>query len=306
MARGHVHAGSHAHADDARLASSRLTWVLCLTAAYMVAELVGGLLSGSLALLADAGHMLTDVLALALALAASRWSTRPPDPGRTYGYQRAEILAALTNGAGLAVLCTFLLVEAIDRLRRPVLVDVPLMAGIAAGGLVVNVIASSLLHRGRRQLNVRAAYLHVLGDLLGSVGALLAAAALYVFGWTWADPVAGVLIAVILAVSSVRLVLESVHVLMEGTPSHLDLADVARCLRETAGVAGVHDLHVWSLGGRVPLLTAHLVLDHTVPPSQVLRGALRALKDRFSIEHATLQVEPADFNILEGSPVVRR
>ena len=296
----------HAHADDAHAGSRRLAWVLALTAAYMVAELVGGLLSRSLALLADAGHMLTDVLALALALFASRWATRPPDAGRTYGYQRAEILAALTNGAGLAVLCTFLLVEAVDRLRRPVSVDVPLMAAIAAGGLVVNVVASSLLHGSRGRLNVRAAYLHVLGDLLGSVGALLAAGALHFFGWTWADPVAGVLIALILAVSSVRLVLESVHVLMEGTPSHLDLEEVAGCLRQTPGVAGVHDLHVWSLGGRAPLLTAHLVLDHSLPAGQVLRGALRALRERFAIEHATLQVEPADFNILEGSPVVRR
>jgi len=296
----------HAHPEDSRAASVRLAWVLALTAAYMVAELVGGLLSHSLALLADAGHMLTDVLALGLALAAARWATRPPDPGRTYGYQRAEILAALTNGAALAVLCTFLLIEAVERLRSPVAVDVPLMAGVAAGGLVVNLAGSVLLHRGRGRLNMRAAYLHVLGDLLGSVGALLAAGALAAFGWSWADPVAGVLIAVILAVSSVRLVLDSAHVLMEGTPPHLDLTEVARCLRETAGVSGVHDLHVWTLGGHTPLLTAHLVLDHTLPPAQVLRGALRALHDRFSIEHATLQLEPADFNILEGSSVVRR
>ncbi|HEX5042096.1 MAG TPA: cation diffusion facilitator family transporter [Candidatus Polarisedimenticolaceae bacterium] len=296
----------HPHPEDSRAASVRLAWVLALTAAYMVVELVGGLLSHSLALLADAGHMLTDVLALALALAATRWATRPPDRGRTYGYQRAEILAALINGAALAVLCSFLLVEAIERLRRPAAVDVPLMAGVAAGGLLVNLAGSILLHGGRGRLNVRAAYLHVLGDLLGSVGALLAAGALAAFGWSWADPVAGVLIAGILAVSAVRLVLESVHVLMEGAPPHLDLGAVARCLRETAGVAGVHDLHVWSLGGRTPLLTAHLVLDHTLPPAHVLRGALRALRERFSIEHATLQIEPADFNILEGSSVVRR
>src|SRR6185369_7497794 len=195
-------AHGHAHPEDSRAASVRLAWVLALTAAYMVAELVGGLLSHSLALLADAGHMLTDVLALGLALAAARWATRPPDPGRTYGYQRAEILAALTNGAALAVLCTFLLVEAVERLRSPVAVDVPLMAGVAAGGLVVNLVGSVLLHRGRGRLNMRAAYLHVLGDLLGSLGALLAAGALAAFGWSWADPVAGVLIAVILAVSS--------------------------------------------------------------------------------------------------------
>lgn len=296
----------HGHSHEPRTPTGGLAFVLVLTAAYMVAELVGGLYSHSLALLADAGHMLTDVLALALALAAARWATRPPDPGRTYGYQRAEILAALTNGVGLAVLCTFLLLEAVDRLRRPQEVDVPVMAGVAAGGLLVNLVASFILHGSRGRLNVRAAYLHVLGDLLGSVGALMAAAALAFFGWSWADPVAGVLIAVLLAVSSIRVVLESVHVLMEGTPGHLDLDAVARCLRETAGVAGVHDLHVWSLGGHAPLLTAHLVLDHTAAPGQVLRGALRALREGFAIEHATLQIEPADFNILDGSPVVRR
>jgi cobalt-zinc-cadmium efflux system protein len=293
----HAHAEPHAH--GARHASRRLALVLAITAGYMVAELVGGLLSNSLALLADAGHMLTDVLALALALVAARWARRPPDPGRTYGYQRAEILAALANGVGLAVLCTFLLVEAVDRLRRPAEIDVPLMAGVAAGGLLVNLAASVLLHGSRDRLNVRAAYLHVLGDLVGSLGALLAAGALAGFGWTWADPVAGVLIAGILAFSSLRLVLESVHVLMEGAPVHLDLEAVARCLRQTPGVAGVHDLHVWSLGGRVPLLTAHLVLDHTVPGGQVLRGALASLHERFGIHHATLQVEPADFNIVE-------
>jgi cobalt-zinc-cadmium efflux system protein len=206
----------------------------------------------------------------------------------------------------LVVLCTFLLIEAVERLRRPQPVDVPVMAAVSAGGLAVNLVASFILHGSRGRLNVRAAYLHVLGDLLGSVGALLAAGALGFFGWAWADPVAGVLIAALLAVSSIRVVLESVHVLMEGTPSHLDLDAVARCLRETTGVAGVHDLHVWSLGGRAPLLTAHLVLDHSAPSGQVLRGALRALRERFAIEHATLQIEPADFNILDGSPVVRR
>lgn len=289
-AHGHTHGKT---ADGSR----RLGLVLVLTAAYTVAELVGGLLSNSIALLADAGHMMTDNLAIGLALMAARWARRPPDTGRTYGYQRAEILAALANGVVLAVLCLFLLGEAWDRLLDPPAVRVRLMAWVALGGLAVNVIASRILHGHRHGLNVRAAYLHVLGDLLGSVGTLAAAGALAWLGWRWADPVAGVLIAVILIVSSVRLVLESVNVLMEGAPAHLDTEEVRRCLLDTPGVGGVHDLHVWSLAGGPPILTAHLVTDHTVAGSLVLRNATRTLVERFGIEHVTLQVEPPDFNI---------
>jgi len=296
---------AHEHAYDHGHARRRLRWVLALTLAYAGAEVVGGLLSGSLALLADAGHMVTDALALGLALAAAWFAGRPPDPERTYGFRRAEILAALANGVFLVLVCAWIAVEAVERWRRPEPVEAGLMGSVAAGGLLVNLLASFLLHGGRRHgLNVRAAYLHVLGDLLGSVGTLAAAGLIALYGWTWADPAASVGIAALIAVGSVRLVLESIRVLMEAVPSHVDVDEVHRILRETEGVLAVHDLHVWSLGGGSPLLTAHLVVNHGTPSGRVLRAAGTRLSRRFGITHATLQVEPPDFNIhLPGEPV---
>lgn len=278
----------------------RLGGVLVLTLGYTVAEVVGGLLTNSLALLADAGHMMIDNAALALALVAARFARRPPDPARTYGYQRAEILAALANGVLLVVICLFIFWEAWKRLQAPPEVAYGLMGAVAGGGLLVNLIAARILHGHRHGLNIRAAYLHVLGDLLGSLGVLAAAAVMALFGWAWADPVASILIGGIIIVSSVRLVLDSLNVLMEGVPSHLNTEEIRQCLLETAGVGDVHDLHVWSLAGGAPLLTAHLVVDHTVAPATILRVAVRNLRDRFGITHTTLQIEPPDFNIVSN------
>ncbi len=285
--------GDHRHRGPTR----RILLALCLTVAYTGAELVGGLLSGSLALLADAGHMLTDDLALGLALLAAWFARRPPDPGRTYGYQRAEILGALANGTMLVLLCVGIVWEAARRFRDPPPVEVGVMAAVAAGGLGVNLAAATLLRGHHHGLNVRGAYLHVVGDLLGSLGTLAAAALLAGFGWRWADPAASVLIAGIILVNSSRLVLDSVHVLMEGAPADLDPQEVRRSLLEVEGVADVHDLHVWTLGGGGPLLTAHLVANHSVPAARILRAATDVLSARYGIEHATLQVEPPDFNI---------
>lgn len=296
MGHGHSH---HHHA------TRRLAWVLALTAGFAIIEVVGGLLSNSLALLADAGHMLTDIMALALALLAAWAARRPPDSSRTYGYQRTEILAALINGVALIVIAIFILVEAWKRFAHPPEVDFRLMAGVALGGLLVNVAGLLILGGHGRGLNVRAAYLHVLGDLLGSVGALVAAGLIAGFGWHLADPVASVVIGCIIVVSAVRLVLASVNVLLESVPEHLDLQEVRRCLAETSGVAEVHDLHLWSLGGETPLLTAHLVLDHSKPADAVLRLATETLVERFGIAHSTLQIEPPDFNIVQQLESVR-
>jgi cobalt-zinc-cadmium efflux system protein len=293
-------AGSHEHEDHAsgaRASNLRLAWVLALTVGYTLAEIVGGFLANSLALLADAGHMLTDVLALSLALFAAWISRRPADPERTYGYQRAEILAALVNGVALVVICIFIFWESIGRLRAPQAVDVGLMSWIAAGGLVVNLAGAFLLRGGRGGLNERAAFLHIVGDLLGSVGALTAAAAIAIFGWTGADAVAGLVIGGIIIWSATRLALASLHVLMEGAPSHIDIEAVQSCLLGIEGVSGVHDLHVWSLAGGSPLLTAHVVVDHSIPAYRVLRAASAALERRFGIIHATIQIEPPDYNI---------
>lgn len=276
-----------------------LAVVLAITAAYALAEVVGGWLSNSLALLADAGHMLTDIMALGLALLAAWSARRPPDLQRTYGYQRAEILAALFNGVALIVIALFIFLEAWERLWRPPVIDFRLMGTIAFGGLLVNIAGAFILRRHRHGLSVRAAYLHVLGDLLGSIGALGAAALIGGFGWYWADPSISVVIVGIIVFNAVRLVLESVNVLMEAVPSHLDAEQVRSCLLGVAGVGDVHDLHLWSLGGRLPLLSAHLVLDHTMPSGRVLREATSMLEQRFAITHATLQVEPPDFNIVQ-------
>ena len=285
---------THAHGVGPR----RLAWVLALTLIYTAAEVVGGLVSNSLALLADAGHMMTDNLAISLALFAAWVASRPPDRARTYGYHRAEILAALVNGVALVVICVFIFWEAWQRIQDPPEVAYGLMAIVATGGLLVNLVAAKMLHGHHHGLNVRAAYLHVLGDLLGSIGALTAAGLMAAFGWRWADPLASFVIGGIIIVSSTRLVLDSVNVLMEGAPAHLDTADIRQTLVEMDGVCDIHEFHVWSLGGGNPLLTAHLVLDHTREPNEVLRDAIELLRERYGIHHATLQVEPPDFNIV--------
>jgi cobalt-zinc-cadmium efflux system protein len=241
--------------------------------------------------------MATDAMALGLAVLAGWFARRPPDAGRTFGYQRAEILAALTNGVILVMDCGVIFWEALHRLAAPPSVVTGLMAWIAAGGLAVNLVSAWILHGHAHGLNARAAFLHVLGDLLGSIGALVAALLIALFGWRIADPLASVFIGGIIVFSSARLVLGSVHVLMEGSPAHLDPEEIGRFLRGLPGVAEVHDLHLWSLGGRAPLLTAHLVVDLSVRGHEVLRSATSELRLLYGIEHVTLQIERPDFNI---------
>ena len=288
---------SSSAAGASRSAQRRLVWVLVLTLTYALAEVFGGIASNSLALLADAGHMATDAVALGLAVFAGWFARRPPDSGRTFGYQRAEILAALTNGVVLVVICGFIFWEAIHRFAAPPTVATGLMAWIAAGGLVVNLVSAWLLHGHTHGLNARAAFLHVAGDLLGSIGALVAAALIALFGWRLADPLASIFIGAIIVFGSARVVLGSIHVLMEGAPAHLDPEAIRRSLRGLAGVADVHDLHLWSLGGTTPLLTAHLVVDLSVRSHEVLRAATSELRLLYGIDHVTLQIERPDFNI---------
>jgi cobalt-zinc-cadmium efflux system protein len=288
----------HDLASRRRTSQKRLAIVLGITLAYTAAEIAGGILSNSLALLADAGHMLTDDLALGLAVAAGWLASRPPDRGRTYGYQRAEILAASVNAATLVGVCGFILWEAVHRFAAPPRVATGLMAAVAFGGLLVNVAGAYILRGHTDALNARAAFLHLLGDLLGSVGALAAAGAMAIGGFWWADPLASVLIAAIILFGSFRVLAESFHVLMEGAPSHLDAEAIRRELLTVPGVTDVHDLHLWTLGGQVPLLTAHLVVDHAVRGREVLRSATARLADRFEVRHATLQIERPDFNII--------
>lgn len=272
-------------------ATRRLRLVLLLTGVFMVVEAVGGWMSGSLALLADAGHMLTDVGALALALGSSWIAQRPADDRRTYGWLRGEILAALVNGVALFVIAILICVEAWERLHSPAPIRTGLFATVAAAGLVVNLISLRLLHAHQSaSLNTRAAYLHVMGDLLGSVGALLAAGIIALTGWTPADPILSVLLSLLIVAGAWRLVRESVDILLDAAPAGLSLDDVRRCMLEVPGVCDVHDLHVWTVTSGVIALSAHAnVPDLTLHPSAL--AGLRVALANLGIGHVTLQLE---------------
>ncbi|HSK10353.1 MAG TPA: cation diffusion facilitator family transporter [Vicinamibacterales bacterium] len=294
MGPGHSHPHT-GHGQTTRRANARaLKGVLVLVAAYMVAEVIGGLITNSLALLADAGHMLSDVAALSLALFALWFAARPAPPHRTYGYYRAEILAALANGAALVVVAVFILIEAYNRLWDPPEVRGGLMMIIATGGLVVNLVSLRLLHAGRDDsLNLRGAWLHVVTDLLGSVQAVAAGGLILLFGWTWADPLASVLIGALVFYSAWSLVSASVSVLMESAPGSVDVDAVWNALREVPGVSEVHDLHIWSITSGMPALSVHLVAgpDADQRWDELLGRSRDLLRDRFGVAHTTIQVE---------------
>lgn len=302
MGHGHAHGGSgHTHGPAAARAGNRkrLAIVLALVAAYMVAEVVGGLLTNSLALLADAGHMLSDAGALALSLFAIWIAERPPTPRRTYGYYRTEILAALVNGATLVAIAVFIFVEAWERFREPPEVQGALMMGIATGGLVVNLLGLWILNTGRADsLNMRGAWLHVLTDALGSVGAILGGFLIWAFGWAWADPAVSVLIGLLVVFSSWNLLRETVSVLMESAPAGIDVDAVRDTMMGVPGVAAVHDLHVWSITSGMVAMSAHVqVADGTT--ERTSNSLLAALRDRlheaFGIDHVTIQLEQRGF-----------
>ncbi len=296
-AHDHAHGGSHDHTHAARAAGeSRVALLLALVATYMGVEAAAGWWSGSLALLADAGHMVSDAAALAITLWAMRMVRRPATPARTWGWHRAEILAAAVNGAALLAIAVGILWEAAGRLSQPVVVDAPVVVGVAAGGLLVNLAGLALLHGDREAgHNLRAAWLHVLSDALGSAGALLAGGLAWGFGWTWADPVASVLIALLVLRGAWVLLDEAVHVLMEGAPAHIDVDAVRAALQSVAGVRGVHDLHVWTITSGQVSLSAHVAVAADAPPGATLHALVATLRDRFGIRHATLQLEPPDF-----------
>jgi cobalt-zinc-cadmium efflux system protein len=269
----------------------RLTLALVITAVVMVVELAGGWLSGSLALLADAAHMLADVAALGLALIAAWIAQRPATAERSFGFLRLEVLAALINGAVLFAIAIGIGVEAWHRLRVPPAVNGVLLLAVAAIGFVANLAATMVLHRGHEHsLNQRGAYLHVLGDLLGSVGALVAGVLVLAFGWTLADPLISVLIGCLVLVSAWRLVKESSDVLLEAAPSHIALSDVHDRIASVPGVESVHDLHLWTVTSGVVAMSGHLVVKNPTdnqPVLEAVQGRMRAL----GIQHVTVQVE---------------
>ncbi len=273
----------------------RLKLVLVLTTAYMIAEVVGGLWTGSLALLADAGHMLVDVAAVGLALAAMWISRQPPTTRHTYAFARAEILAALINGLALWVVVAWISIEAVQRFRDPTPIATGTMMLIAVGGLIVNSIAVGVLHgvgARERSLNLHGALLHVIGDLLGSAGVVLAGIIIWATGWVRADPVVSLVIGALILVSSWRLVREAVHILLEGVPRGLDVEALLASLQTLDGVIGVHDLHVWTITSGYPALSAHVECDHGVDREMVLAHVNRMLRERYDIVHTTIQLEP--------------
>ena len=269
----------------------RLRLALVITLVVMGAELAGGWLSGSLALLADAGHMFADAVALALALLASWIAQRPATPERSFGFLRLEVFAALVNGAVLIIIALGIGIEAWRRLQTPPPIDGGLLLGVAGIGLLANVAAVLILHRGHQHsLNQRGAYLHVLGDLLGSVGALVAGALVLATGWTLADPLISVLIGGLVLVSAWRLVKESTDVLLEATPRHIALSDVHERIASVPGVESVHDLHLWTVTSGVVAMSGHLVVKNPTdnqPVLEAVQGRMRAL----GIQHVTVQVE---------------
>ena len=286
------------HDHDHGLSSIRhekpLWWALALTGGFLVAELVGAWLSNSLALLSDAAHMATDTLALGVALAAVRLSRRPADSRRTYGYARLEALGALFNGGLLFVVAGFILWEAVGRFREPPSVATTTMLVVAFGGLVVNLVAMRLLKAGSGEsLNMKGAYLEVWSDMLGSVAVIVGALLIRFTGWAWIDPVLAVLIGLWVLPRTWTLLREAVHLLLEGVPRGLVVDDVRTALLAHPGVAGVHDLHVWSLSSTQPLLSAHVVATDGHDTDTLCRALATLLHDRFDITHATLQMERA-------------
>ena len=293
MAHSHSH-GDHNH-DHGRGADRRaLTITFVLTAAFTVAEVVGGLITGSLALLADAGHMLSDALSLGVALFAVWLAGRPSTPNRSFGYKRAEILAALFNGATLVAISIWILIEAYHRFREPPEILGGWMLAVATLGLVVNVVGAMILSRsGGESLNLQGALRHVVADILGSVGAIAAALVILATGWYYADPIISALIGLLVLGSSWKLLRDSTNVLLEGTPRGIDADEVGRSMAASAGVEEVHDLHIWTITSGFPALAAHVLVGRDENCHARRRDLEELLAREYGIEHTTLQVDHA-------------
>jgi cobalt-zinc-cadmium efflux system protein len=292
---GALSSGAHTH-KRAERSSRQLRLVLLLTAIYMLLEAAGGWWTGSLALLADAGHMLADVTALALALLAVWFSSRPATPSKTFGYYRLEILAAWINGVALVVIALLICYEASQRWSHPPPVRSGQMLLVATGGLFINLACAWLLHGDHKHdLNVRGAWLHVIGDACGSVGAIVAGVLMSLKGWYAADPLLSVVIGLLIVWSSWNLIRESTNVLLEGTPAHINLAAVEDAILQTLGVEDVHDLHVWTITSGREALSAHVIHAHSISPPELLKELRAKLSEKFGVDHLTIQMETPDF-----------
>ncbi len=310
MAHDDQHEHDPAHADTHRLPDDRrrLLAALLLTGSFMVVEAVGGWIAGSLALIADAAHMLTDTAALLLAWIAFRVTDRPADRKRTFGYHRFPVLAAFVNGLALLAIVGWIAFEAVGRLVEPVPVMGPLMLGVAVAGLLVNVAAFVLLHGGSRaNLNMRGAAVHVLGDLLGSVGAIAAAGVILATGWTPIDPVLSLVVAALVLRSAWYLLRRATHVLLEGSPEHVDTVRIERELPAAiTGLRDVHHVHAWSLSPERPMMSLHARATGSVDHDRLVARIKAVLRERFGVEHVTLQVEYGDECVDHAPPAGER
>ncbi|MDA2137782.1 cation diffusion facilitator family transporter [Bacillus cereus group sp. Bc256] len=290
---GHSH--DHGHSKNKKA----LLFAFLLTTSFMIAEVIGGFVTNSLALLSDAGHMLSDAVSLALSLLAFKLGEKTATAAKTYGYKRVEMLAALCNGVVLIVISIYIFIEAIRRFTEPVEIASNGMLIIAVLGLLINILSAWILMRGgdvKGNLNLRSAFLHVLGDLLGSVGAIIAALLIKFFGWTAADAIASILVSILVIISGWRVTRDTVHILMEGAPQHINVEEVKSTLLNIPVVKEVHDLHIWSVTSDFQVLTCHLIIKGNETQS-VLKEATDVLKEKFHVEHVTIQVEiDGEFN----------
>lgn len=291
----HDHAGHHHDHHAARSGNKKgLLIALLITASIAVLEFSGGLFTGSLALLSDSGHMLSDASSLVLSLFAIWFAARPASKRNTYGFHRLEILAALLNGVTLFVIAGFIIWEAYGRLLDPPTVSSNTMIVIAVIGLLANLAsAAALLKKGdvKGNVNLRSAYLHVLGDALGSVGAILAGIVMSLFGWYIFDPIISVVVALLILRGAWGVLVQSVHILMEGSPASIDQSEVKQCLEGIPGVVEVHDLHIWTITSGMDALSCHLTIEDGSQSQTVLQEAISALETNFQIGHSTIQVE---------------
>lgn len=303
------HNHDHSHKSHKHTAGSQdsnkqsqqklLKGVLALNFTYMLMEAIGGWWANSLALLSDAGHMFTDVGAIALSLMAIKFASKPATPGKTYGFYRLEILAALINGVTLIVISLMICYEAYIRFNEPEPVKGKLMMFIAIGGLIINLVSLKLLsHNHDENLNIKGAILHVLGDLLGSVGAIAAGILIMWQGWTWTDPLFSVIISLLIIYSSWRLLSDAVNILLEGTPANINATAVEQELKTIPGVRAVHDLHIWTITSGRNALTAHVVINDLSNSVKILREIHKLLADKFNLTHSTIQIEDPTFDTI--------
>ncbi|WP_449621433.1 cation diffusion facilitator family transporter [Robertmurraya sp. Marseille-Q9965] len=300
---GHDH-GHHHHHDHGREGNKKgLMIALVITAGIMLLEFIGGLVTNSLALLSDSGHMLSDTSSLALSLVAMWFATRPASPNKTYGFYRFEILAALFNGLTLFLIAAFIVYEAFERFLQPQAVASGTMIFIAIIGLMANLLSAfALMSKGdvKDNVNLRSAYLHVLGDALGSVGAIIAGILMLLFDWYIADPLISVVVALLILKSAWGVIKHSIHILMEGTPITVDQQEVKATLQKIDGVINVHDLHIWTITSGLDSLSCHLLIKDNQDSQAILQKAINLIESKFKILHTTIQIEKSELQHAEN------